>query len=80
MDPDIDLQGLMARYQQGDSDAATALVHRLSPQLHRFFLVKVVTPTICYRKPGCAYTRCGTLTATANPSFHGYTRSRETYG
>ena len=43
MDPDIDLQALMARYQQGDSDAATALVHRLSPQLHRFFLVKVVS-------------------------------------
>src|ERR1035441_2601699 len=43
MDPDIDLQDLMARYQQGDSDAATALVHRLSPQLHRFFLVKVVS-------------------------------------
>jgi RNA polymerase sigma-70 factor (ECF subfamily) len=43
MDPDIDLQGLMSRYQQGDSDAATALVHCLSPQLHRFFLVKVVS-------------------------------------
>ena len=37
---DIDLQALMARYQQGDSEAATTLVHRLSPQLHRFFLVK----------------------------------------
>ena len=33
----------MARYQQGDSDAATALVHRLSPQLHRFFLVQLVS-------------------------------------
>ena len=43
MDPDIDLQALMARYQQGDSEAATALVHRLSTQLHRFFLVKVVS-------------------------------------
>jgi RNA polymerase sigma-70 factor (ECF subfamily) len=43
MDSDIDLQEWMARYQQGDSDAATALVHRLSPQLHRFFLVKVVS-------------------------------------
>ena len=40
---DIDLQALMARYQQGDSEAATALVHRLSPQLHRFFLVKVMS-------------------------------------
>jgi RNA polymerase sigma-70 factor (ECF subfamily) len=43
MDPDIDLQSLMARYQQGDSDAASALVYHLSPQLHRFFLVKVVS-------------------------------------
>lgn len=43
MDSDIDLQGLMARYQQGDGDAATALVCHLSPQLHRFFLVKVVS-------------------------------------
>jgi RNA polymerase sigma-70 factor (ECF subfamily) len=33
----------MARYQQGDRDAATAVVHRLSPRLHRFFLVKVVS-------------------------------------
>jgi RNA polymerase sigma-70 factor (ECF subfamily) len=32
-----DLEMLMARYQQGDSAAATALVHRLSPQLYRFF-------------------------------------------
>jgi RNA polymerase sigma-70 factor (ECF subfamily) len=43
MDSDVDLQSLMARYQQGDAEAATALVHRLSPQLHRFFLVKVVS-------------------------------------
>jgi RNA polymerase sigma-70 factor (ECF subfamily) len=43
MDSDLDLQLLMARYQQGDAEAATALVHRLSPQLHRFFLVKVVS-------------------------------------
>jgi len=43
MGSELDLQGLMARYQQGDRDAATALVHRLSPQLYRFFLVKVVS-------------------------------------
>jgi RNA polymerase sigma-70 factor, ECF subfamily len=35
-----DLETLMARYQQGDFAAATALVHRLSPQLHRFFVVQ----------------------------------------
>jgi RNA polymerase sigma-70 factor (ECF subfamily) len=43
MDSDIDLQLLMARYQQGDYDAATALVNRLSPQLHRFFLAQFVS-------------------------------------
>ncbi len=40
---DIDLQDLMARYQHGDSEAAATLVHQLSPQLYRFFLVKVVS-------------------------------------
>jgi RNA polymerase sigma-70 factor (ECF subfamily) len=43
MDPDIDLQVLMARYTEGDSAAATALVNRLSPQLHRFFLMQFVS-------------------------------------
>jgi RNA polymerase sigma-70 factor, ECF subfamily len=43
MDSDIDLQFLMARYQQGDSNAATALVNRLSPQLYRFFLMQFVS-------------------------------------
>src|SRR5580698_4391889 len=43
MDSDIDLQLLMARYQQGDYDAATALVNRLSPQLHRFFLMQYIS-------------------------------------
>jgi len=43
MEPDIDLQSLMARYQQGDFGAATALVNRLSPQLHRFFLMQFVS-------------------------------------
>ena len=40
MDPNSDLEMLMARYQQGDFAAATALIHRLSPQLHRFFVVQ----------------------------------------
>src|SRR5580700_7491670 len=40
MNPNNDLEMLMARYQQGDFDAATALVHSLSPQLHRFFVVQ----------------------------------------
>lgn len=40
MHQNIDLEMTMARYQQGDLAAATALVHRLSPQLHRFFLVQ----------------------------------------
>jgi RNA polymerase sigma-70 factor (ECF subfamily) len=40
MSADLDLEVLMARYQQGDLTAATALVHRLSPQLHRFFAVQ----------------------------------------
>src|SRR5580658_1248337 len=40
MYPNSDLEMLMARYQQGDFTAATALVHRLSPQLHRFFAVQ----------------------------------------
>ena len=43
MDSDLDLQSLMARYQQGDCDAAAALVNRLSPQLHRYFLVQFVS-------------------------------------
>ena len=30
----------MARYQQGDYAAATDLIGRISPQLHRFFLVQ----------------------------------------
>jgi RNA polymerase sigma-70 factor, ECF subfamily len=43
MCPDVDLEMLMARYQQGDFAAATALVHRLSPQLHRFFVVQLAS-------------------------------------
>jgi RNA polymerase sigma-70 factor (ECF subfamily) len=33
----------MARYQKADHDAATSLVERVSPQLHRFFMVQVVS-------------------------------------
>jgi RNA polymerase sigma-70 factor (ECF subfamily) len=40
MNPASDLEMLMARYQQGDFAAATALIHRLSPQLHRFFVIQ----------------------------------------
>jgi len=43
MDSDTGLESLMARYQQGDFAAATSLVNRLSPQLHRFFLVQFVS-------------------------------------
>jgi RNA polymerase sigma-70 factor (ECF subfamily) len=31
---------LMTRYQGGDYSAATALVHRVGPQLHRYFLAQ----------------------------------------
>jgi RNA polymerase sigma-70 factor (ECF subfamily) len=37
------LEDLMARYQKADHDAATALVERVSPQLHRYFMVQVVS-------------------------------------
>jgi RNA polymerase sigma-70 factor, ECF subfamily len=40
MHPDSELERLMARYQTGDFAAATALIHRVSPQLHRFFLAQ----------------------------------------
>lgn len=43
MDRDDELEQLMAAYQQGDSAAAAALIRRVSPQLHRFFLVQVVS-------------------------------------
>ena len=43
MYPDSDLEMLMARYQQGDFAAATALIHWLSPQLHRFFVVQLAS-------------------------------------
>jgi len=38
MCPDSNLEMLMARYQEGDFAAATALIEGLSPQLYRFFV------------------------------------------
>src|SRR5579864_5142153 len=43
MDTDTDLRLLMVRYQTGDASAAAVLVHRLSAQLHRFFLIHFVS-------------------------------------
>jgi RNA polymerase sigma-70 factor (ECF subfamily) len=43
MDSALDLPSLMARYGAGDSAAATALVNHLTPQLHRFFLMQLVS-------------------------------------
>ena len=43
MQPDSNLETLMARYQEGDFAAATALIHCLSPQLHRFFMVQAAS-------------------------------------
>lgn len=40
MTSDIDLEMLMARYQQGDLAAATSLIRFMSPRLHRFFLIQ----------------------------------------
>lgn len=37
MHSDSDLETLMVLYQQGDFTAATALIVRIGPQLHRFF-------------------------------------------
>ena len=40
MQPDRNLEVLMASYQQGDFAAATALIESISPQLHRFFCAR----------------------------------------
>jgi RNA polymerase sigma-70 factor, ECF subfamily len=40
MCPDSNLEMLMARYQQGDFAAATALVEGISPQLHGIFIAQ----------------------------------------
>jgi RNA polymerase sigma-70 factor (ECF subfamily) len=37
MHQEDNLEMLMARYQQGDSSAASVLIERVSPQLYRFF-------------------------------------------
>jgi RNA polymerase sigma-70 factor (ECF subfamily) len=41
MHEDENLATLMTRYQRGDTAAATVLVERISPQLHRFFIVQM---------------------------------------
>jgi RNA polymerase sigma-70 factor (ECF subfamily) len=43
MNPDRDLEMLMARYPNGDFAAATVLIHHLSPQLHRFFVIQLAS-------------------------------------
>ena len=43
MAADPELETLMVRYQQGDASAAGDLVTRLSPALHRFFMVRFVS-------------------------------------
>jgi len=40
MQPGGELETLMVRYQEGDFTAATALIQRLSPRMHRFFAVE----------------------------------------
>lgn len=43
MQPGEQLEILMTRYQQGDLDAATNLIDRISPQLHRFFIAQTLS-------------------------------------
>lgn len=43
MPADSELELLMARYQEGDFTSATALIHRISPQLRRFFLAQLAS-------------------------------------
>jgi RNA polymerase sigma-70 factor (ECF subfamily) len=45
MRPDSNLEMLMARYQEGDFAAATALIEGISPQLHRFFVALFASRT-----------------------------------
>jgi RNA polymerase sigma-70 factor (ECF subfamily) len=40
MHPERDLELLMASYQAGDFAAATVLINRISPKLHRFFVAQ----------------------------------------
>ena len=41
MEPGTSIEALMEGYQHGDLAAARALVERVSPQLHRYFLAQV---------------------------------------
>jgi RNA polymerase sigma-70 factor (ECF subfamily) len=41
--PDEGLEALMLRYQRADGDAAATLIGRISPLLHRFFMVQAVS-------------------------------------
>jgi RNA polymerase sigma-70 factor (ECF subfamily) len=41
--PTEDLDSLMAAYQQGDRNAATTLIDRVSPLLHRFFMAQMAS-------------------------------------
>ncbi len=43
MHPDPDLDVLMAGYQHGDPESAAALIGRVSPMLHRYFMVQSVS-------------------------------------
>jgi len=43
MDPQQNLEGLMALYQQGDLGAATTLIHSISPKLYRFFAAQAIS-------------------------------------
>ena len=43
MDSHGELETLMAAYQNGDRASAAALIERLSPPLHRFFLVQATS-------------------------------------
>ncbi|MBZ5617540.1 MAG: RNA polymerase sigma factor [Acidobacteriia bacterium] len=43
MCPHGNLEGLMAGYQRGDPDSAAALIEYVSPMLHRYFMVQVVS-------------------------------------
>lgn len=43
MEPDSELDELMLRYQGGDRDAATALIQRASPLLHRLFRAQTLS-------------------------------------
>src|SRR5262249_40666244 len=76
-----DLESLMVGYQNGDLASATALIQRLSPQLHRFFMTQSVSrkqPMTCCKIPGYESTSLDILTAPANVCFHAYMRSPAT--